>query len=243
MMASTIAVCLEFVRTALRWAVEQGMLTKCPKFPKVDVPETLPQPVPVEGFERLYARAEGDGEMQAFLICAWLAGLRLDEARELEWEENDAAPWLDLPHDRIVLPARFVKGKSDQTVTLDRQLALALAALPRTGPKVFRFRSQRGARLCAASVSMRVSRLAKRAGVRLTYKSLRRGFGCYWAARVSAQVLQRLMRHRDIETTLRYYVNVDEAATAAILNREPSAGISGGSCDCNTQRNSQPESA
>lgn len=33
--------------------------------------------------------------------------------------------------------------------------------------------------------------LGKLTGVKLTFKSLRRGFGCYWAARVSAQVLQK----------------------------------------------------
>ena len=47
-------------------------------------------------------------------------------------------------------------------------------------------------------------RLAKRAGVKLTMHSLRKGFGCYYAARVPAQVLQKLMRHADIETTMAY---------------------------------------
>ncbi len=48
---------LQFLKTALRWAVDQGMLPKCPNFPKVDLPEKLPQPVPVESFERIYAKA------------------------------------------------------------------------------------------------------------------------------------------------------------------------------------------
>jgi hypothetical protein len=47
-----------------------------------------------------------------------------------------------------------------------------------------------------------------------------RGFGCYWAARVPAQVLQKLMRHSNIRITMDYYANVDEAATAAVLNRQ-----------------------
>jgi integrase len=62
--------------------------------------------------------------------------------------------------------------------------------------------------------------LAKKAGVKLTMKSLRRGFGCYWAARVPAQVLQKLMRHSNIRVTMDYYANVDDAVMQAVLNRE-----------------------
>jgi integrase len=59
--------------------------------------------------------------------------------------------------------------------------------------------------------------LAKRAGVKLSRKALRRGFGCRHAARVSAHVLQRLMRHGSIKTTLDYHVNIDAAVEEAIL--------------------------
>jgi integrase len=51
-------------------------------------------------------------------------------------------------------------------------------------------------------------------------KSLRRGFGCYWASRVPAQVLQKLMRHSNIRITMDYYANVDDAAMQTILGRE-----------------------
>ena len=48
-------------------------------------------------------------------------------------------------------------------------------------------------------------------------KTLRRGFGCRYAGKVPAQVLQKLMRHANIKTTMDYYANVDEAAEEAIL--------------------------
>jgi hypothetical protein len=47
--------------------------------------------------------------------------------------------------------------------------------------------------------------------------SLRKGFGCHYAAKVPAQVLQKLMRHADIKTTMAYYANVDEATEQAVL--------------------------
>jgi integrase len=38
---------------------------------------------------------------------------------------------------------------------------------------------------------------------------LRRSFGTRWAARVKPATLQLLMRHRSIETTMKYYVDQD----------------------------------
>src|SRR5262249_40553422 len=73
--------------------------------------------------------------------------------------------------------------------------------------------------LARNSVCARVVRLAKQAGVRLTMHSLRRGFGCFYASKVPAQVLMKLMRHGDIKTTVRYYTNVDDAVEAGGLNR------------------------
>lgn len=38
---------------------------------------------------------------------------------------------------------------------------------------------------------------------------LRRSFGSRWARKVMPAVLQRLMRHESIETTMKYYVDLD----------------------------------
>jgi integrase len=71
--------------------------------------------------------------------------------------------------------------------------------------------------LLAGGVSQRVRYLAKRAGVRLSMKTLRQGFGSHYAARVPAQVLQKLMRHASLKTTMTYYANVDDAVMEAVL--------------------------
>src|SRR5262249_19009903 len=73
-------------------------------------------------------------------------------------------------------------------------------------------------------------KIAKAAGVRLTMKSLRRGFGCRYAGKVPAQVLQKLMRHSNIAITMDYYANVDAAVEEAVLGAQR-----------NTSRNTQPE--
>jgi hypothetical protein len=50
---------------------------------------------------------------------------------------------------------------------------------------------------------------------------LRRAFGTRWSKRVMPAVLQRLMRHADIQTTMSYYVDL----TAADLSAELWAGF------------------
>ena len=76
----------------------------------------------------------------------------------------------------------------------------------------------RGDRLLTdITVSSRVRKLAQAAGVKLTMQSLRRGFGCRYAGRVPAQVLQKLMRHASIKTTMDYYASVDDAVMDAVL--------------------------
>jgi integrase len=219
MMPSTIKVNLQFLHTALSWAVDQKILPACPKFPAVKVPRRKPQPIPAESFERLLAKAP-DQNMSTFLLCGWLAGLRLSEAIELEWEPTDSAPYLNLAGNRIVLPAGFVKAVEDQWLPLDSVLRQALEDMPKSGKRVFRFVKANGQPIKPTAVSARVVRLAKLAGVRLTMHSLRRGFGCRYAGTVPAQVLQRLMRHSDIKTTMDYYANIDAAVEEAVLGSQ-----------------------
>jgi integrase len=215
---STIKVRLQYLHTALQWAEDQKLLPSVPKFPTVKVPRRRPQPVPAEAFEKMLDKAP-DANMRAFLLCGWLAGLRLNEARLLEWEANDEAPYLDPARDRIILPAGFVKAVEDQWLPLDPDLWRVLDALPRRGKRVFRFEAQDGHEVGAGRVSHRVVDIARLAGVKLTMRSLRRGFGCRCAGKVPAQVLQKLMRHSNIRVTMDYYANIDDAAMEAVLGR------------------------
>jgi integrase len=155
--------------------------------------------------------------MRAYLLAGWLGGLRLAEAAALEWGATEQWPYLDLLRDRIILPAAFVKAAEDQWVPLDPLLREALELLPRLGKKVFRFVAKNGHAVCLNAVGERVIRLAKKAGVKLTMHSLRKGFGCRYAGKVPAQVLQRLMRHSNISTTMDFYANVDATLEEAVL--------------------------
>jgi integrase len=207
---------LQHLGTALRWAVKQKMLPACPHFPTVKVSKKKPQPVPLEAFERLYAKTD-DSQMRALVLCGWLAGLRRCEAVALEREPALLAPYVDLARNRIILPAAFAKADEDEWIPLDPVLRDALLALPNHGPKFFRFVAKDGHELALNTIGQKVSMLAAAAGVKLTMHGLRRGFGCRHAGRVPAQVLQKLMRHSNIKITMDYYANVDAAVEEAIL--------------------------
>lgn len=212
----TVKLRLQLLRTTLRWAADQKLLAECPRFPRVKMSKRKPQPVPIDTVERLLD-APKDQQTRTYLVCAWLAGLRLGEALALVWDRSETLPWIDFPGRRIWLPAGFVKGDEDQWVPMAAELAEALQQLPRTGPAVFQFLDRFGQPIGITGVCARIRKLAIRAGLKMTYRTLRRAFGCKYAATVPAQVLQRLMRHSDIKTTMTYYANVDEAVDNAVL--------------------------
>jgi integrase len=229
---SSIDTRLHYLHKALAWAEEQDLIAKCPRFPKIQVPKKQPQPIPPESFERLHAKAP-DAQMSAYLLCGWLAGLRLSEAALLEREATTEAPYVDWSRNRIVIPAEFGKSKKDDWVPLDPVLRQVLEALPDQGKKLFCFRTRNGQPINPATLSSRVSRLAKKAGVKLTMHSLRKGFGCRYAGKVPAQVLQKLMRHHNISLTMNYYANVDEAVDAAVLGDKRNSSRNTGRPDRN----------
>jgi integrase len=208
------------LKTSLAWAVEQKLLPGLPKFPKVRVPKMKPQPIPAESFEKLLAKAP-DALWRCYLMCGWWAGLRLSEASELRWEPSDAFSWVDFEGNRIVLPAVFAKSAEDQWVPLHPALRQALAALPRTGERVFPFRSCRdGGCLTRAGITNRVREMAKKAGVKLGMHKLRKGFGCRVAkilGQSGAAVLHELMRHSSMQVTMDFYANVDDTLQDAIV--------------------------
>lgn len=207
------------LKTALSWAVDQKLISALPKFPAIKVPKKKPQPIPAEMFEKLLDKAP-DALWRAYLMCGWWAGLRLSEARHLQWDPSDTLPWLDFEGNRIVLPAIFAKSAEDQWVPLHLVLRQSLAGLPRTSQNVFPFKSRKGgAPLSRNGITNRILAMAKQAGVKLSMHRLRKGFGCRVAKQLgkgNAPVLHELMRHSSMQITMDYYANVDEAKQVAI---------------------------
>ncbi len=207
---ATIAGHLAYLKAALRWAVDQKFLPEMPKVAMPKVPrKSIIRTVTKEEFERLVSKAP-DGGWRAFLLTAWYTGMRRNEMLDLHWQDGPA-PWVDFPHKRIWIPAAYNKADADQWLPLHPDLAAALGPLRRPRGRLFTLG------INPEAVSTRFREVARQAAVRATLHDLRRTFGSRYAPHVSAPVLQRLMRHADIKTTLAFYTNVDGALEESIL--------------------------
>jgi integrase len=69
------------------------------------------------------------------------------------------------------------------------------------------------------TIGRNISRAANKLGLKITAHDLRRGFGARMALLVKPVVLARLMRHADIDTTMKYYANIDADDVADLLEK------------------------
>jgi integrase len=136
--------------------------------------------------------------------------MRRNELLDLRWGGDEGLAWVDLDGGRIRLPALYNKSDADQWIPLHPELAEILGPTRRPRGRVVRIGRS------PDEVSRRFGRLAQQAGLKITLHDLRRSFGSRYASVVSAPILQRLMRHADIKTTLKFYVDVDDTLDDAI---------------------------
>jgi integrase len=208
---ATIQGHLAYLRAALRWAADQKLIPAAPKVAMPKVPKKrIIRKIVAEEFERLLA-ATPDDCWAAFLQTAWYTGMRRNEMLDLTWGGEGGTPWVDFKQDRIWLPAAYNKSDADQWVPLHPELAKALEVRRLPRGKLFPLSES------PREVSRKFGKLARKAGLKITLHDLRRSFGSRYAAAVPAPVLQRLMRHADIKTTLAYYTDVDDVLDEAIL--------------------------
>jgi integrase len=184
------------------------------------------RPLKEDEFKRMIAAAKDvrprDWQCwQYYLEGLWLSGLRLEESTVLSWQE-DAEISVDQSgrRPRLRIYAEADKGQRDRLLPMTPDFAQFLLRTPtaeRTG-RVFRLVGlNTGKPITPKRVSRIVSAIGKEAGVVVNeteekYGSahdLRRSFGTRWASRVKPATLQLLMRHKSIETTLKYYVSQD----------------------------------
>lgn len=170
-----------------------------------------------------------------FLRGLWWSGLRLREALSLSWDEYADGLQVDMSEKYVSLriPGEHEKGGKDRTYPAAPEFAELLRATPpeqRTGFvfKPLPSRSLKGNDRANPTLSGKtIARIGEAAGVvvdrkgeDVTYASshdLRRSFGLRWSRRVMPPVLQGLMRHESIDTTMKYYVGQDAQSTAAEL--------------------------
>ena len=239
----TIAGHLAHLRSALQWSVRIGMLSQLPLITKPrrakGASAMKGRPLTKIEFEQMLTKVPDVVGVPAaeswkhYLEGLRLSGLRLGESMELSWNELGKL-CIDLSQEfpMLRIPAELEKGHKDRLLPIVPEFAEFLLATPEEDRNgyVFNPLSKDGrVRLKQDRVMRRTCEIGKKANVKvssdptgkkLKYASaqdLRRTYGFYWASKVMPPVLQELMRHESIETTLRYYVGRNAQATAKLL--------------------------
>ena len=119
------------------------------------------------------------------------------------------------------IPSKCQKNNKNRLLPMAPERAEFLRAVEDRSGYVFDPKSRRpsSGRLGEQAVGRTVCQIGERAGIKVNENKfasahdLWRSFGTRWSRRVKPQVLQKMMRHKRIETTLRYYV-MEEAERA-----------------------------
>lgn len=171
-----------------------------------DFSEKAPLPKKEERLPVVLNRAEVSAMIEktqnlkhkAAIMLLYYAGLRLNEARSLMWQ--------DIDFDREVIHLKTAKGSKDRVVFLHPLLKEVLKIY---GPKEggFIIRTQSGMRHTKRTIQNIVRRASKRAGIakKATPHSLRHSFATHLLeAGANIRSIQFLLGHKELRTTQIY---------------------------------------
>jgi integrase len=161
------------------------------------------------------AMAAGGTRWEVATLLAVECGLRVDEIAHLTWTSVDVVGREVLVHPE---PDGWIPKGTTGRLEMTSWLAGAIGRLDRDGPRVVGGESPAG---FVRRFRVRLKAACKATGLpEITPHGLRRTFGTILAnSGMQAQQLQRVMRHADIQTTLRYYVRIDERKAAIEARR------------------------
>lgn len=215
---ASVASNLRCLRVALNWATKLGLLQTAPRVMMPAGSQSRGRPVTLMEFVRLLravpaAFPECPGEAVRLVKALWLSGLRLDEALRLSWPDGagQGVPVVHLTGHRypcIQWPAASHKSRRADLTPLPPDLTRFLERTANRRGPVFSLP------LARSTIGKRISMAGREAAVsvsdskHVTAHDLRRTFGNRWALRLHPLVLRAMMRHKSMETTLRYYVDL-----------------------------------
>lgn len=131
------------------------------------------------------------------LMFLYYAGMRLNEVRNVRWE--------DIDFDRDVIHIKMAKGEKERVVFLHERLKKSLTPFKKTHG--FVLISQRGRRYSPKTIQIIVSNAAKRAGIekKTTPHTLRHSFATHLLeGGADIRYIQQLLGHKSLRTTQIY---------------------------------------
>jgi integrase len=167
----------------------------------------------------------------------WYSGIRLSELPCLYWDDPDKLCVVDLDGERPMLRfhQELEKGNRDRLCPMPPDLADYLRNIhpDRRKGRVATPIKYDGKPASVNTVCKVIGAIGKAARVVVSTKpvkyasthDLRRSFGTRWAPRVQPAVLQKMMRHKHISTTMEFYVEIDANDLADVINKAHLSGL------------------
>lgn len=153
----------------------------------------------ISQIELLFAKLE-NLKHKTMLYLAYSAGLRVSEVVALKINDIHTA--------RMVINIKGAKGKKDRTVALSEGILLLIRKYYKEyKPKVWLFEGQYGGQYSDRSLQQIFQRAKKAARIiqPVTFHSLRHSYATHLhEAGTDIKLIQELLGHNDIKTTLRY---------------------------------------
>ena len=236
MRETTIRCTVRHIGAILSWAFRRNYIKVLPKMPEVRRAKgrrMRGRPINLEEFERILAatdkvRPNDAAKWKRLLRGLWLSGLRISDATKLSWEYS--APFALISsgkHPAFHISADAQKASRDEIVPCTPDFAQWIMETPEEYRSGFVFNMLGGLdkNISPKHAWKVISAIGKRTGILVnphekkfaSAHDLRRSFGTRWASRVKPVVLQKLMRHANIQTTLNFYVSLDSDDVASQL--------------------------
>jgi integrase len=230
---TTIASYMGTLRAGLSWAERIGMLEKVPRYvmPRRSRGASKimrSRPITAEEFERMVSvipricRRHAAEYAELLEVLFW-SGLRLNEALRLSWVLSaDFAVWLgsEFPFYRIRTEGE--KGHKDRLLPIAPEFGRWLLDVPperRKGRVLAMRHTKRNCQKWIRRIATAAGVIVSGDGKVASAQDFRRAFGTRWARRLRPAELRELMRHESIETTMRFYVEIDAHDLASQLWR------------------------
>lgn len=220
---ATVASNLRHIRAALRWAESMEMIRRAPRIvmPKSNRRRLArSRAITQEEFDQMRAvapkiRPATEAEhWQRLLDLLWLSGLRIGEALELSWNEPPIRVDLDGGrYPRLVIWGEGQKSRQDEQAVIAPDFAAWLRETPDLEREGLVVDLGEFDRTVASHV---IADCGKLAGIKTSPSKfasahdIRRAFGQRWAKVVRPMTLQKMMRHSSLQTTLDYYVDLED---------------------------------